>query len=51
MKDDSVVTMGIRITKKLNKKLKQLALDTDKSVKEIAVEAFEEYLKKHQRRN
>ena len=47
---ESTVKVGFRITKTLRKRLKQFGLDNDKSFTEVAIEAFEEYLKKHRRR-
>ncbi|MEM1963273.1 MAG: hypothetical protein QXN23_06570 [Candidatus Caldarchaeum sp.] len=39
----------LRIPKKLVKQLKQFGLDNDKSLTQIAIEAFNEYLERHKK--
>jgi len=49
MSSDTTKTT-LRLPRELLKELKRLALETDRSLQEIAVEAFEDYLKRRQKR-
>jgi predicted transcriptional regulator len=40
----------LRLPRELVKELKRVALDSDRSLQEVAREAFEEYLQRRQRR-
>ena len=42
--DEEVIKTTLRLPKKLVKQLKQYGLDNDKTLTEIAIEAFNEYL-------
>jgi len=44
---EEIVKTTLRLPKLLLKQLKQFALDNDRSVTEVAMEAFKEYLDKH----
>jgi hypothetical protein len=49
MSSDTTKTT-LRLPRELLKDLKRVALETDRSLQEIAVEAFEDYLKRRQKR-
>ena len=48
MSQEEIIKTTLRLPKSLLRQLKQNALDHDKSVTDIAIEAFSEYLEKHQ---
>lgn len=50
MSDEEITKTTLRIPKRLLKQLKQFGLDNDKSVTDIAIEAFKEFLDRHQRK-
>ncbi len=47
MPEEEIIKTTLRLPKHLLKQLKQFGLDNDKSVTDIAVEAFKEYLETH----
>jgi predicted HicB family RNase H-like nuclease len=48
VEEESIAKPSFRMPKTLHKQLKQFALDNDKSLNDIALEAFREYLDRHQ---
>lgn len=47
MPQNELVKTTIRLPKQLLKKIKQFGLDHDKSVTEITIQAYKEYLERH----
>ncbi len=48
MSEEEITKTTLRLPKRLLKQLKQYGLDNDRSVTDIAIEAFKEYLDRHQ---
>jgi predicted transcriptional regulator len=48
---EALVKTTLRVPRDVVKELKRIALDTDRSLQEVAAEAFEQYLQRRRKRS